>query len=189
MAKKYEFRPDKTGNGIFSKLYLTANQRRSILKWSLYAAVLLFLSLLQDVILSKVRYNGAATDLVPCAVILICILEGSHQSAIFALVASCGFVFSGGAPGPYCLVFLTALSLFAALLRQNYLAKRFSSAMVCAVAAYVLYELLTFAMGLFLGLTTFARLGGFLTTILMSLPAIFILYPVCVSIGGKSWKE
>ena len=189
MAKKYEFRPDKTGNSALNKLYLTATQRRSILKWALYAGVLLLLSLVQDVVLSKVRYNGATTDLIPCAVILICILEGAHKSAIFALVASCLFVFSGGAPGMYCLVFLTALALLAALMRENYLAKRFSSAMVCAVAAFVVYELMTFVVGWFFKYTSFERLEGFLITILLSLPLILLLYPVCVSIGGKSWKE
>lgn len=189
MAKKYEFRPDKTGNGILSKLYLTAAQRRTILKWTLYAGLLLLLSLMQDVVLSKVRLFGATTDLVPCAVILICILEEAHKSAFFTLIASCLFLFSGGAPGPYCLVFLTALALVASLLRQNYLAKRFSSAMVCALAAFILYELLTFAMGLFLNHTNFNRLQGFVITILLSLPALPILYPVCVSIGGKVWKE
>lgn len=189
MAKKYEFKPDKTGNSILSKLYLTAAQRRTILKWSLYAGVLLLLSLLQDVILSKVRLFGATTDLVPCAIILICILEEAHKSAIFTLVAACVFLFSGGAPGPYCLVFVTVLALFASILRQNYLTKRFSSAMVCCLAAYVLYELLTFAMGLFLGHTSFNRIQGFIITILLSLPAFPILYPVCVSIGGKTWKE
>lgn len=189
LFKKPDFKPDKTGNGILSKLYLTAAQRRSVLKWSLYAGVLLLLSLMQDVILSKVRLYGATTDLVPCAIILICILEGAHKSAIFTLIATCLFVFSGGAPGPYCLVFLTALALAAALFREALLAKRFSSAMLCGVVAFVLYELLTFAIGLFLSYTTIARLKGFLITIVLSLPAIVLLYPVCVSIGGKAWKE
>lgn len=189
MAKKHDFKPDKTGNGILSKLYLTATQRRTILKWTLYSMVLLLLSLLQDVVLSKVRINRATTDLVPCAIILICILEGAHKSSVFTLIASCLFLFSGGAPGTYCLVFLTALAILASLIRQNYLANRFTSAMVCAVAAYVLYELLTYAIGLFLGYTNLARIQGFLITILMSVPAIPILYPICVSIGGKSWKE
>ncbi len=189
LFKKYDFKPDKTGNSFFSKLYLTAAQRRSILKWALYTAILLLLSVLQDVILSRLELMGAATDLVPCAVILICILEEAHKSAIFTLIAACLLVFSGGAPGPYCIVFLTALSIGVSLLRQNYLAKRFSSAMVCGLLAFVLYELLTFAMGLFLGLTTFRRIMGFLITIGISLPAFPILYPICVSIGGKTWKE
>lgn len=189
MAKKYDFKPDKTGNSVFSKLYLTAAQRRTILKWTLYTVVLLLLSVIQDVILSRVDVLGASTDLVPCAIILICVLEGAHKSAVFTLIASCVFLFSGSAPGPYCLVFLTALSLGVSLLRQSYLAKRFSSAMVCCLLAFVLYELLTFAIGLFLGLTNLRRIVGFLITIGLSLPVLPVLYPICVSIGGKSWKE
>ena len=189
MPKKYEFKPDKTGNSFFSKLYLTPAQRRNILKWTLYAGLILLLSLLQDVVLSKTEINGATTDLVPCAIIMICILEEAHKSAIFTIIASGLFLFSGGAPGPYCLVFLTALALFASVLRQNYLAKRFSSAMLCGIMAFVLYELLTYAMGLFLGLTTLRRFTGFMITISLSVPALPILYPICVSIGGKSWKE
>lgn len=189
MAKKYEFKPDKTGNSILSKLYLTAAQRRTILKWTLYSLVLLLLSVLQDVILSRLELLGAVTDLVPCAIILICILEEAHKSAIFTLIASGLFLFSGGAPGPYCLVFLTVLSILASLLRQNYLAKRFSSAMVCCLLAFVLYEFLVFAIGLFLGLTNFNRIIGFAITAGLSLPAFPILYPICVSIGGRSWKE
>lgn len=189
MARKQEFRPDKTGNSVFSKLYLTATQRRNILKWTLYGGLLLLLSLLQDVVLSKVRLFGATTDLVPCAIILICILEEAHKSAIFTLIASCLFLFSGGAPGPYGMAILTVLSLMASMIRQTYLAKRFSSAMVCCLVAYVLYELLLFSFGLFLGLTNLDRIIGFGITIALSLPAFPILYPVCVSIGGKTWKE
>ena len=41
--KKYEFQPDKQGAGFFSKLYLTRKQRLSLLRWCLYALVLLVL--------------------------------------------------------------------------------------------------------------------------------------------------
>ena len=32
MAKKYEFKPDKTGTGFLNKLYLTQLQRQALLK-------------------------------------------------------------------------------------------------------------------------------------------------------------
>jgi hypothetical protein len=44
MAKKSEFRPDKSRNTLLSHLILTQKQRRSVLKWALYALVLVFLS-------------------------------------------------------------------------------------------------------------------------------------------------
>ena len=189
MANKYEFKPDKPHSGFLSKLHLTQLQRRTLLKWFLYSLVLLVIALLQDVMLSRVRLMGATTDLVPCAIILICVLEEAHKSAIFTLIAVSLFVFSGTAPGYYCLFTLTFLSLVFSLMRQHYLAKRFTSAMLCTLIAYVFYELLSFALGLFLGHTYFERIKGFGITIALSLPAIPILYPICVSIGGKTWKE
>ena len=100
MAKrKYEFRPDKTGTSLLSKLYLTPKQRLSILRWVLYALLLVVLSVVQDVILSKAHLFGATTDLVPCAIILICVELGAETVALFALIAALLYQFSGPAPG------------------------------------------------------------------------------------------
>ena len=100
MAKhKYEFKPDKPHSGIWNKLYLTPNQRLSILRWFLYGLVLLILSVVQDVILCKVSIFGATSDLVPCAIILICVELGAERSCLFALIAAMLYKFSGTAPG------------------------------------------------------------------------------------------
>ena len=45
MAKNYEFRPDKPQVSWLSKLHMTQLQRQSLLKWTLYALLLLVLSL------------------------------------------------------------------------------------------------------------------------------------------------
>lgn len=190
--RKYEFRPDRTDSGILNKLYLTKKQRLSILKWLLYSLILVLLSVLQDVILSRVHLFGATTDLVPCAVILICILEGSENSCIFALAAACTYLFSGTAPGHYCIPFLTFLALGAAIFRQSFLRKGFSATMLCLTAATILYEMLVFATGVLLGNTTLSRYGIFLLTGLLSLIAAPILYPIALSIGkigGETWKD
>lgn len=192
MAKKNEFKPDKPQNGLFSKLYLTQKQRRSLLKWSLYALALLILSVLQDVILARVRIFGATTDLVPCGIFLICVLEGMERGCVFCLVASLAYLFSGTAPGPYSVVFITFLSIGVAFFRQSFLQKGFSAAMLCTVTAVMVYELAVFAIGLFLGLTTGARLGVFFVTGILSALAAPVLYPVLKSvgtIGGDTWKE
>ena len=43
MAKNYEFRPDKPQVSWLSKLHLTQLQRQALLKWTLYALLLLVL--------------------------------------------------------------------------------------------------------------------------------------------------
>lgn len=192
MAKKYEFKQDKQGTGFWGKLYLTKKQRRSILRWALYALVLLAASVVQDVILSRFRLLGATSDLVPCGIILICILEGAQKGSVFALVASMLHMFAGGMPGVYSMVFLTVLAICASILRQAYLQKGLGATLLCTGGAMVLYALLNFAMGLFLGLTLPSRLGGILLSVLLTLPAILILNPICMPIealGGETWKE
>lgn len=192
MAKKYEFKPDKTDAGFWNKLYLTQKQRLSLLKWLLHTLVLLALSVLQDVIFCRLRLFGATTELVPCGIFLICILEGAESGSVFALLAAVVYLFSGSAGGTYTIVLIAALAVFAAIFRQGYLQKGFSAAMLCVTAAMVLYELTTFGMVLFLGLTTPARFGGFCITAALSLLAAPILYPIVKSIGtigGETWKE
>lgn len=192
MAKKHEFRPDKPRAGILSKLYLTKKQRRALVKWFLYGLVLLVLSILQDVILSRARLFGATTELVPCGIFLICILEGTHTGSVFALAASLAYLFSGTAPGTYAMVFIVVLAVLVCIFRQAYLQKGFSAAMLCTAIAMLVYELAVFAIGLFLGLTIPSRITGFCMTAALSLIAAPVLYPIVLSIGslgGESWKE
>ena len=192
MAKKYEFQPDKPRSSWLSKLYLTKLQRKQVLKWSLYALSLLVLSLLQDVVLCNFRLNGATTELVPVAIFLICVLEGTERGSVFALVASTLYLFSGTAAGPHAMVFITVLAVLVCILRQSFLQKTFSSVCLCLILATVCYEALVFAVALFLGNTYPQRLVGFAITTGLSLLAVPVLYPIFVaisSIGGESWKE
>ena len=192
MARKNEFKPDKPQKGLLSKLYLTQLQRRSLLKWGLYALTLVVLSVLQDVILSRFSLFGARTDLVPCGIFLICMLEGLETGSVFCLVASLIYLFSGTAPGPYCLVIITFLGVGAAFFRQSYLQKDFGAVVFCAGACVFLYELLVFVVVLFMGLTTVNRFGAFLATGIISVVVTPLLYPVMhfvETIGGETWKE
>lgn len=192
MAKKIEFKPDKPHSGFLSKLHLTQTQRKTLLKWFLYGLVLLVIALLQDVMLSRVRFMGATTDLVPCAVILICIMEGTESGSVFALIASLLYLFSGTAPGNYAMVLLTGLAILLCVFRQAYLQPGFVAALLCTGVALLVYELAVFAIGLFMELTTFARLTGFLLTSGFSILAVPVLYPIFLSIqsiGGKTWKD
>ena len=192
MAKRYEFKPDKPVSGFFSKLFLTQKQRRSILRWGLYGLVLLALSVLQDVLLCRFRLFGATTELVPCGIFLICLIEGLERGSVFSLCAACLYLFSGSAPGNYAIVFITALSIGITAFRQSFLRKGFSAAMLCTGAATLLYQLAVFAIGLFLGLTTFGRLGTRCVTALLTFVWAPLLYPILnaiSTIGGEAWKE
>ncbi len=192
MARKQEFRPDKPSTSLFSHLILTRKQQKTLLKWVFYGLLLVFLSVIQDVLLSQVRLFGATSELVPCGIFLICILEGTHAGSVFALVSGLLYLFSGTAPGPYSMVAITFLSIGVCIFRQAYLQESFSSAFLCTAIAMVLYVLTNFLFGLFLGLTPLSRVFGFLITAGLSLLAVPILYPIFKAIGafgGHSWKE
>lgn len=193
MARKNnEFRPDNTGSGVLSKLYLTRKQRFSLLRWFLYGMVLLFVSLLQDVALSQVRLFGATTDLVPCAIFVICMLQTVETGTAFCLVAAFIYLFSGSAAGYYSVPLITALGAFISIFRHSYLRKGFSATMLCTIVCMMAYELAVFALGLTFGQTHLNRLVGFTITGGLSLIAAPILYPIALSIskiGGETWRE
>jgi len=192
MERKHEFKPDKPRTGWLSKLYLTQKQRSSILKWSLYALVILLLSVVQDVVMCRLRIFGATTELVPCGILLVSVLVGTERGCVFALLASCGYLFSGSSPGVYSMVILTVLSIGAAAFRQGYLKKGFAANLLCVVVALLLYEMVVFAIGLFLGLTIVSRLPGFLVTTgltALAAPVLYAILQAIEAIGGESWKE
>ena len=192
MAKKYDFQPDKPYASWLSYLQLTKLQRRQVLKWCLYALVLMVVSVIQDVVLCRMRFHGGCTDLVPCCIFLFCILEGSHQGCIFALAASFFYLMTGSAAGPQVLVLITVPAILICILREVYLRPRFLSALLCTMLAMALYELLVFGFCLLLASVTFQRFFGFLLTALLSLAAVPPLYLIAkpiMAIGGTTWKD
>ena len=190
MAKKYEFKPDKPYSGPFEKLLLTKKQQRSVLKWALYALVLVALSIIQDVLLSRVRIFGATTELVPCGIFLICLLEGVERGCIFTLIASMLYLFSGTAAGVYSPVFLTVLAILLCVFRHAYVQSGFAAAMLCTGIGMLGYKILEFFIGVFLQLTTFSQFGSFLITAVLTMLFAPAIYPLLRTIGGgDSWKE
>lgn len=192
MALRREFKPDKLGSSWLSKLYLTRQQRRTILKWVVYLILLVLVSLVQDVILCRFRLWGAATDLVPCLLLLICITEGAEGGGVFALLGTLYYLYSGTAPGPYVVALIPVIGIPLSILRQAYLRKGFLTALICLIPAMVLYELGVFAFGMFLERTFAWRLMGFVLSALLSMLAVPVMYPVCRlihKIGGQLWNE
>lgn len=190
--RKQEFKPDKTGTSLLSKLYITPSQRKTLLKWLLFTLSLVIICLVQDVIFSRITIAGATTDLTATAILLGCILLPTESCAVFAIVASTAYFFSGMAAGPYAILFLTGLGVLINIWRTGYLRKGFSSTLICTAAAIFLYEMLLFITGAFLGHTTINRFGIFCITAGISIVAVPVFYPIFLFIsklGGDSWKD
>ena len=189
---KYEFKPDPSGTDFLKKLYLTQSQRDRIAKWVLYSLLFMAALVAQDTVLGRIRFCGATTDLAVCAIMLVGILEGAEQGGGFALGASLFYYFSGSAPGPYAIVLITAATIAAALFRQTYWTMGLGTTVLCTGFGMAVYELCLMAIGLFMNLTHWNRLGVFLMTAVLSAVMVFPLYPVVRAIGkigGEPWKE
>ena len=196
MAKKrpnpYQFRPDPTGTNLLKKLHLTVQQRRKILKWGLLSALSILLLVIQDVLMSQFRLSGATTDLAACIILLIGLYEGIEDGGLFALIAAVFYWFSGSAPGPHVIAYLTAVTVGVSLLRQIFWRRSFGSIALCTGIAIMAYELLIFFTALMSGLTIWSRLGVAILTGLLTCLAMLPLYPlvkVIARIGGETWKE
>jgi len=188
----YEFKPDRERFSLTKLLHLTLLQKRQILQWSLYGLVCLFLLIVQDVIMSGVHIQGATTDMVPAAILLICVISDAYAGSLFTIIASTLFVFSGSAPGPYAIGYLTVLGVAAALFRQGFWRRGFRSNILCAGLALLVYELAIWGTGVFLSLTYWSRISVFFTIWLLSFLVMLILYPLIrriQKIGGETWRE
>ena len=190
--KKIEFRPDPTGHNWADKLRLTPLQRKSVLKWMLYSAVCVAGLVLQDSMLARLRLFGGCFDVTPALIVLICVLEGSENGSLFALLASMVYVFSGTGQGHYCIAMLTLAAVLATAFRQSYLRRGAGSDLICVGGAMILYEMAVFTAGMIQGLTYRARWGVFLMTAIISTlaaGAVYALLKYIGTIGGNAWKE
>lgn len=190
--KKYEFRQDKTGPDLLSKLYLTKKQRSSLLKWALFGLVVLVLSLIQDVILCHVDVFGASTDLLPYAILLACVLLGADSGCVFSLIAAAFYQFSGTGPGYYTIALIPVLGTVLTLIRQAYLRKGAFTNIACAAIAFFIYEMLLLGIGILGEQTVLQRSGTFFITTgltLLSTPVLYPLFSALVRIGGETWND
>lgn len=190
--KQAEFRPDKQGSTWTKKLHVTHAQRDTLLKWGSIVLLCILLLVIQDVIMSKVTIFGTTTDLLPMVILLITVMEGVNNGSLFVLIASALYYFSGSAPGPYTVAVLTILGIGTCMFRQVYWHRNRSSIVLCAGIALMVYELATYGIGIFLGLTYWGRIGVFAGSGLLSWALMLPMYSLINAIGtigGNTWKE
>ena len=188
----YEFKPDPKGTNFLKRLYMTRLQRLTLLKWGTYVMTGILLLVIQDVIMSKVRFSGATTDLPVAFILLVGMYEGLEKGSVFTLAAALFYWFSGSAPTPVCIAMLCVINIFIGLFRQMYWNRSFGSLSLCTAISIMLYEMLLFAVGLFQGLTIMDRLGVFALTGAITCITMLPMYPlvrVISKIGGESWNE
>ena len=191
-SSQNEFRPDPTTSTWLKTRRLTRLQKLRLLKWVLYALIVMMCLVIQDVIMSQLRLFGATTDLAVGAILLITVIEGTDVGSLFVLIASMLYWFSGSAPTPVCIALLTAFGIGATMFRQMFWHRSRGTLTLCACLALTAYELGLFVTGIMQGLTYFGRLPSFLLTsaytCLVMIPLYTLVYKTGL-IGGNTWKE
>ena len=191
-SKRVDFRPDKQSINWTRKFHVTRAQRDTMFKWGGYILLCIVLLVIQDVIMSRITLFGTTTDLMASVILLITVMEGISSGSLFVLFASMLYYFSGSAPGPYCVALMTVLGIGACMFRQIYWHRSRGSIVLCAGVALMLYEIITFGIGVFVGLTYWGRLPAFAIMGAMSWGIMLLLYPLIHflgQIGGNTWKE
>ncbi len=192
LLRRPEFREDSLGSTFLQKLFLTRQQRLSLLRWGSYILSCLVCLILQDSIFSRFHILGASTDLPAMMILMITVIEGTETGSIFVLLASTLYYFTGSSPGPYVVAAMTILGVGAAFFRQLYWHRSQGSMTLCACLALMLYEISVFVISLFQGLTHWGRAPRFLTAGAISCIFLALLFPLIHKfgkIGGHTWKE
>ena len=187
-----DFKPDAKVSTWAKTSRLTALQRLRLLKWSLYAAVIILSLVVQDVVMSQLNLLGGTTDLAVAVILLITVIEGTEVGSVFVLIASLFYYFSGSAPGAYCIGLMCILGIAAVMFRQLYWHRSKGSIVLCAAIALMGYELGLFSIGLFEELTLWKHVSAFLLTGIYSCATLLAYYPLIYKIGligGNTWKE
>ena len=109
LRKKSEFRPDSSIRNWTQRLYLSPQQQKRYLKWILLAVLSVLSLLLQDVLFSRISIYGSTVDLVPCALIVICVMQGIESGCVFLLIGALVYYFSGSSPGVYVILLIPLL--------------------------------------------------------------------------------
>lgn len=193
MAKrKYEFKPDPNGGGLWNKLHLTPTQRRAAWRWLFYTLLFLACLVVQDAFLGRFRFFGACIDLVPCVIMLVYLHTGAQAGCVFALCASAFYAFSGSAPGLYVTILITVIGAVVSCAQHSFLQPGFYSDWLCTAVSMVAYELCVFGMGLILSQTHPGRAGVFLlAAVLCALvtPVLYLPVERIGKMGGQLWNE
>ena len=125
-------------------VYITKQQRETLLKWTLYGVLTLLCLVIQDTFLSGIWVFGASPGLVPMVILLIGMMQSTEAGATFALCAALFYYHAGSAPGAFAVAALPLLEFALSAFRQSYLRKSIGATVFSAASALILYEFLVF---------------------------------------------
>ena len=139
------------------------NGRRAIVKWGVYAVLLLVVFLLQEYVFSALRIFGVCPILMGSLAVCVGMCEGAGAGAVYGAV--CGAVMyarPGASELMYALVF-SAGGALAGVLCENIMTRKIAGALLLSLAANAAGTLLFFTFVMWIpgraGLTALMQVG------------------------------
>ena len=140
---------------MLDKLYITPRQWMHILRWTMYALLLLLAMMVQTVVLGNRTIFGIKPDFVPVVIVCVCLREGPERGGLFALLASFFWYLSGADQGSIGIAVLTVLPVLGSVLLRSTLTNRFLPCLL-----FTLFTLLTQHSLMFLWRLIFDKMDG-----------------------------
>ncbi len=172
---------------MLDKLYITPRQWLHILRWCLYALLLLLAMMVQTVVLGNRSILGIHPVLVPVVITCACLREGPERGGLFALLGSLFWQLSGADMGSVSILTLTLTPLFGSLLCRRILANRFLPCLIFTLLTLLIDQAVIFVLRLFLnGLPPASFVSQLLPCVFLSLcaqPVVYLLVKWIARIG------
>ncbi len=160
-----------------------------ILRWALFAALVLLAYLVQTVVLGGRTFWGAKLSLVPVAAVSVALMCGAEQGSLFCLLCGVVYCFTGADMGALTLVAITFAGALAGGACEAFFKRHLLPCILFAALALLLSDGLSFLLKLYLGQTQPERfLTAALPGMALSLASVLAFFPLsyCIAkIGGE----
>ena len=151
------------------------NQRyKKLIMWVLYAALFLFVMLLQTAVFGRTRFFGVKLSLVPVVLVCISVFVGHEAGGLFCLIAAFVWYLSGADDGSIGILTLTVCGIGAGFACTQF-SRRFLPTMGLCLLALLMHEGAVFLMRYYLGAAEGRLIWWVFKMAVLSLPA----WPVC----------
>ncbi len=177
---------------MLDKLYVTPRQWMHILRWSLYALLLLAAMLVQTVVLGNRTLFGAKPDFVPVVITCICLREGAERGGLFALLGSIFWALSGVDMGSVYIIVLTILPILGSLFCKRYLSGRYIPCLfLCFLSLFVHHNVSFLLKYIYDGIAGSLYFSRLLPCVLVSLLAQPLCYWLvkCIEKIGDAYES
>ena len=119
-------------------------RNKAIIKWIIYGVFLFFLSVVQQTLLRNITLFGSPPSLIPVAVGIIAVLEGSYAGALMGFVGGILFDASIGINEGFYTIVLPFAGLAIGLVSANYFRKVFNICLAFGIVCGLFCDLIRY---------------------------------------------